>query len=259
MKKPTLTAIAFLLGATLSQAAYVLVDDFEGYNTGTSATGNSNAFVLNGGPWSTSNGGGTSFVNIANDGDNHLRFGWNNGTRAANRSVPTIADGGSGTYYFQIQTTDATPDVSFGLSDLASGALGSFGDFEVQVALVTNGSSASIGARNGDTFQMLQTVSASTWYDVWVVVDNAADNFDVYLGTGGNPNSLGTKIANDFAFRNAGAGNVGDLVTFMTLENDNQDNSSFVDNIYYNSVAVPEPSTILLGGLGLIGLLRRRR
>ena len=50
-----------------------------------------------------------------------------------------------------------------------------------------------------------------------------------------------------------------DLVSFMTLANNHDDLGAHLNNIQYNPVAVPETSVALLGGLGMLGLLRRRR
>jgi hypothetical protein len=260
LKTTCLAAAALALAAQPACAQYTLVDDFESYTVGTYSAG-STAFVGNGGPWQSSNGGATGLVSIKNDGDNYLAWGWNAGVRGANRAVTPIVDGGIGTYYFQISTTDATPDTSYGLSDLTTGARGAFGDFEVQVALTYSAADGiRVGARNGATtaLSLVTGLSVNTWYDVWVEVNNAANTYNVYFGQTGDPNILGSLIATDFGFRNGAAAN--DLVTFMTLANNHEDNNANLDNIYYNPMAVPEPTTavLLLGGVvALVGCRRR--
>ena len=257
------TLVAILALVALSQpparAAWIGQEDFESY-TVASYNGGSTAFVANGGPWE-SNVGGTGLVAIEEEsagGNKYLAHGWSNGFRGANATVSPIAEGDSGSYYFQVRTEDETPDVSYGLSDVATGQLNSFSDFEAQVALTYSDTDGiRFGARNGGSFEIaLATgLSVNTWYDVWIVADNAADTYDVYFGTTGDPNVLGAQVADDFVFRNGSDSN--DLVTFMTLSNGHDDNQANLDNISYNATAVPEPSTLalclIMGGLGLLG------
>ena len=218
---------------------FTLIDDFEGYTVAT-YSGGSTAFVASGGPWQSNTAAATGLVAIQNDSiTNHLAHGWATGTRGASRAVTPITNSSAGTYYFRIRTADTTPDVSFGLSDVTSGTTFAFGDFEVQVALITSGGAPAIGARNGSTFQTLATgLNANTWYDVWISVDNTTDTYDVFYGTSGNPAIVGTQIANDFAFRNGLAAN--DLTTFMTLSNNHADLQAHLDDIRYSSSTLPD-------------------
>ena len=240
------------LMATPSGSMSSLQDNMESYTVAT-YNGGSTAFVANGGPWE-SNVGGTGLVSIEQDDpggpaeNKYMAFGWNSGFRGVNRTVTSIAEGSTGTYYFQIRTEDATPDASYGLSDVATGLLNDFGNFEVQIALVNNGG-PTLGVRNGGTFEQLVTgLSADTWYDIWVMVDNASDTFDVYYGTGGDPNDVSSavKIADDFSFRNGTDSN--NLVTFMTLSNGQEDNNANLDNIYYGDLTISGgPATLAVG------------
>lgn len=59
-------------------------------------------------------------------------------------------------------------------------------------------------------------------------------------------NSVGTLVGDTIALRITGAGKINDF-----------NNTAWVDNLTVN--AVPEPGSALLGGLGLLALLRRRR
>ena len=247
-----------LLGAQSAVAQYSLVEDFESYTLGTWNTPTTATAV-----WTSNTGGGTGLVAIESDGSTqHLAFGWNAGQRGAWRATTPIAEGGSGTYYFQVRSEDATPDVSYGLSDAAAPT--GFGDFEVQVGLVDDGDGGNgvfnIIARNGGAFEVLDTgLMPNTWYDVWVVVDNLADTYDVYYGTTGDPSTLGTNIGSGLAFRNGVAAN--DLNRFWTLANGHEDLNAHLDNIYHNPNAVPEPSALVLtlaaGSLALTSLRRR--
>ena len=225
-------------GGTLS-----LIDDFESYSVAT-YNGGSTAFASAGGPWQSNIGGGTGLVAIEDDGSTqHLAHGWNSGQRGASRTVTSTDEGESGTYYFKIRTEDGTPDVSYGLSDVASGGSFGFGDFEVQIALLNNGG-PTLSARNGGSLEQVVTgLSTNTWYDIWLVIDNETDTYDAYYGTTGDPNDFSSAIlfADDFSFRNGSASN--DLITFMTLSNNHEDRNAHLDNIYYSSLP-PGPSII---------------
>ncbi len=248
-----------------ANAAYTLVDDFESYTTG-AFNGGSTAFTANGGPWEyNENGGGTGLVGISDDaGNQYVDFGWAFGFRGVQRTSPTIADGDSATYYWQVRSAGGgNTDYSSGLSYLGFDNAFGFGDFEIQIALLGNSGGLTLAARDGDALgpDTVTGLTVDTWYDIWVVVDNATDTYDAYWGTSGDPEVLGTKFADDYTFRNsAGGAQSADLVTFATLSNNQDpDRSAHADNIYFNTEAVPEPSVALLGGLGLLALVRRRR
>jgi hypothetical protein len=141
---------------------------------------------------------------------------------------------------------------------------------ETAVSLIDDGvGGLNLVAENGAGAQatLATGLSLNTWYDIWMVVDNAADTYDVYLGTSGDPNSLGTLVGNDLNMRHSGS--VGDLVTFRSLDSidaANTQQSGHIDNIYFNPIAVapvPEPSSMALtslgGGLALLLIRRRQR
>ena len=218
-------------------APFTRVDNFEDYTLGTFDNSGSSAYFSNGGPWYTSSGI-SSFVAIGSSGVNkYLAFGYNNGLRAANRAVPAIADGETGTYCFQVflKSAYATPNVSFGLSDNPAGALSSTNDFEAQVTLAYDAvNGIRLNALNGGSvvYNLATHLHTDTWYNIRIVADNATDTYDVYFGPAGAGETL---VASNYSFRCAGGGNVGDLITFMTYENDGGNLHACVDNIYYSA------------------------
>jgi hypothetical protein len=263
-----LKAVLLLAVATWAlpaNATFVLFDDFQSYTTGNLNAAGSNAF----GVWTVRDGsgalaGGSGLVQLQNDGGNQLlAFGWNAGVRGVFRDSPDIADGDSATYYFQVRSADATPDVSYGLSDVAAPTNAGYGDYEVQIALTDDGNAANglfnLRGRNGAALDTLATgLLPSTWYDIWLVADNATDTYDVYFGTTGDPNVLGALVGSNLAFRN---GTTSALTSFMGMPNLHGDAQAHLDNIFFNSEAVPEPASFSAACIGmlLLGVCRSRR
>jgi hypothetical protein len=260
-----LKAVLLLMVATWAlpaSATFVLFDDFQSYTTGNFNAGGSTAQAV----WKIRQGDATvipnsGLVEVRNDGTTqHLGFGWGGGQRGVYRPAPPIVEGDIATYYFRVRSQDATPDVSYGLSDQALPTNASpqgFGDFEVQIALVDDGDTGNnlfrMVGRNGGVLQELATgLSPNTWYDIWAVVNNATDTYNVYFGTTGDPNQLGALVGTGLGFRNGPATN--DLITFMTLTGNGgtADRQAHLNNIYFNSEAVPEPASLAAACIGML-------
>lgn len=202
----------FLLLALITQAAKV--DDFQSYGVGTIASG------VTGGSW-TELTAGTSFARISEDaGNQFLQVGYNAGGRGAWRSIPPVVNTASATTLFlRLYVTSSSQDASFGLSDVAAPTAVDWGNFEMQMVL-GNGDDTShvnLRARDGGTVETYAALELNQWYNIWAVIDQTTDSYDMYLSTDLAP-AIGTAPINPdpINFRN---GTTADLTTFLNLVN----------------------------------------
>lgn len=205
----------------------VLVDDFESYNTGDVKT------VANP-PWQEVNAG-TGYADIESaDGNRYLTCGWFSTTgdyvRGAYTSIAPVSNTSTAvTLFTRIYAEPGDINHSFGLSDDAAPGT-SMGHFEVQI-IGANGSSASdfyLKANDAGSFVTYATLARDTWYNVWAVINQSTDTFDLYVTTGDASAGQGDKVAAGVHFRN---GTTGDLVTFFAAAWDAAQNFR-VDDIY---------------------------
>lgn len=130
-----------------------------------------------------------------------------------------IPEGQTGTLYFRAaSTTWSRDDVSLGFSDKPSFGYASQNDYEVQVVRRTGNNLANknIGVYDGTTlYSDIQPFLSDVWYKVWVVVDNAADTWQMYIQDASlaEPAPVTHDGTGVFSFRNGAAAN--DLVRFF--------------------------------------------
>jgi hypothetical protein len=179
----------------------------------------------------------------------------------------------SATLFFRIRR-DGAVNTSSGLSDDPAGAL--FGAFEAQL---NSQSQDNFNARDAGVFDSLGAGSFAnmTWYNVWMVVNNSADTYQLWIDPGsfGSPGSALSHVADpngvagdfDFSFRNGAAANPLNGVLFAIGSDANSNGTFYVDDIYVDTAGqnlvnpVPEPSALVLlgGGAAALGLRRRCR
>jgi hypothetical protein len=132
-----------------------------------------------------------------------------------------IPQGTTATLFFRyLDTTYGRERMLFGLSDQANPLNPSLADYEVQVGKWMNGTANNMYLVNHEGSvpnYNLHGIDWDTWYKIWIVVDNAADTFKVYMQGKEltTPTLLDMNVggATSFAFRNGTAAN--DLVRFM--------------------------------------------
>jgi hypothetical protein len=188
-----------------------------------------------------------------------------------------IANGTTGTVFFRMMR-GPTAATNF------------FGYVKSSTTLATAGRRSGIGSAPGSTQPMVMLSSSSsavttpgftnlnqdTWYRFWVVMDNAADTFEIYSQREGTSPLSQTLLSNSVgSTQNFMDGSTADALQSLLFAQTSAsaDMAYYFDDIYIDPTAsnlaaplivVPEPSTILLGAVGLATLatiqsLRRRQ
>lgn len=252
--KMAAAAMAFALwSAGVAQATWIKLDDFDSYNTGN----------LEGqGGWVKASTSNTSTV-IADPTDSNNQVASVTDSagsvgHAIYRSLGAaeIPNNTTSTVFFRFYTTSTTPNFSLGLTDVAapSGAP-TYAINESQFVAGTTGSAMQV--RDNVGLKSLGTYTASTWQNIWVVIDNAANTQTFYRSTGTDDGTLiGTGA---YSFRATDTSSIKTL----QLHSNSTTSSVLVDDIYITSGAVttmiPEPATLgLIGVVGIAMILRRR-
>jgi hypothetical protein len=171
------------------QATQFVIDDFNSYAAGLVRDVASPPWTAHG------DGSGTMFARIEDDGsgsNNVLSYGWSDEFRGASRPIPNagvINEGDVATFFFRFNATTDDPDHNFGLGDRATTGDVYFSDYEAQLRLFSDSNPTAgtygLDARDGGAFvDLADSLSTNTWYNVWMVIDQGSDTFDVYLNTG---------------------------------------------------------------------------
>jgi hypothetical protein len=239
MKKAACTLL-FLL-ATLSVRA-ALVDDFEGYTTGPISQVTGGQWVPMFGNAGTDPGTDSEVRSIAVDPTDAMNKAiyietTNAGQYSMYGVLPSeciIPDGTTRTFFTRFYATGTGIDQSLGLSSVDAPT--TFNNFLVQVALVRG----SVLVRNAGGSTTVSTFAGSTWYYLWIVVNNSTNTYSVYLKTTPSAATTADRIAENFAFRSIGTTNPdGDLDRFLTVANYGSGNTAGT-RVYFDDMAVTE-------------------
>jgi hypothetical protein len=217
-----------------------IIDDFESYALGDVRTTASP-------PWTAHQN--TSLADIENIGGTRaLSYGWASDFRGASRTIPDatiLGEGDAATYFFRINSKTDDPDHNVGLGDQANTDGVNFGDYEAQLRVKQGAAPGTfaIDARNGGVFSPTLTggLALNAWYNIWMVVDQGSDTYDVYMNTGVNGATASNKLnASPLAFRN---GTSDPLDSFLALAGSAPvDNGLRIDSVVYqNGVDLSNP------------------
>lgn len=119
-------------------------------------------------------------------------------------------------------------------------------------------------AAGGGYLTVDSTVALGTWYDVWMVINNSADTYQMYYSEGGGTPVLATTSGSlsTFGLRNGGSEAISG---FMVAGSSPTGTLGYIDDIYLDlagsnlALPVPEPAAATFAGLAGLALLRRRR
>jgi hypothetical protein len=218
--KKIASILLFLTLAFIAQAE--LVDDFESYAPGVITQVTGGKWVPAFGGAGTDPGADSTVRQIAVDPTDPLNqviyLETNNtGQYSMYGIFPpacVMADGATNTFFTKVYVTTTALDESFGLTSVDAPT--NFANFLCQVAFVRG----NLLVRNGGSSTDVGDLVANTWYYIWIVVNNQANTYSVYVKTTEADATVADRVAQDFAFRTIGTSNPdGALDRFLTVAN----------------------------------------
>ena len=273
-----------------ASAGFTLIDDFETYSAGSPISGQGD-WLAEAATNPVAAGVSIDPLNPANRVLNIGDGGFIGGRLGHRETINTdpalrIAQGTTATLFFRVAWDTSQTNFSVGMSDVANPIsdviFNSFTQFESQfVVSFAEGHDRLRMRDGGDVKELTTDVQPLEWYNVWLVIDNAADSAQVYLQGGAFTDQVLLDSGGDtsFAFRNGVDNN--DLITLFIATGRNTDSLPpnptenigpvYLDDVYIDTSGVnlanpvPEPGTLALGSfaLGTLGLIvvrqRKRR
>ena len=257
---------SFTVAGYTQDGRYMFVEDFESYTAGRLSTYASP-------PWYGNTGGASIGVDASSQ---RLTTGYGGYLRGAWRELDTavLAEGETATYYFQIATSDSSPGTYWGLVNAIWGA-STFEHEAVcgpEIRLTSGTGGYALKAMDGtNEVAVADGLSTANWIEIWMVVDNAADTYDVYYNIIGSDRTAGSHTdtallgQTGLAFRQS---TTSDLTHFIQeAYNGNQSNlSAFMDNLRVDmsgsapsladiSVVSQTPSGIITNGSPVVEMV----
>lgn len=207
------TGVGFDLGG--GPTGFTLVDNFDTLNTG----------ALDGqGGWSTS----AATVTVANDpaeAENQVMSLTADNVRTwKGISIP---EGETATLFYRVRR-EGIVDMSMGLTDMVTPGT-AYADFETQL---NNQKNDIWNVRDAGSFDAVDTFADNTWYEVWMVIDNATDTYEVHMKGGAltERTQLDAGAQTVFGFRNGSASNA--LVNFFARTGNGTAGELLIDDVY---------------------------
>jgi hypothetical protein len=155
-----------------------------------------------------------------------------------------LPEGRTGTLFLRAYSVADTTAVDWcaGLSDIAAaGPTRTHPDFEAQICVAGAQSLDNLKVRDGTAGMNVdvEEFRPRTWYKLWLVIDNAIDQFEVYMQ--GGQLAEPTRVVWDefnfssFVFRNSGVANAtNDLVKFLVLTTTAHTGQFLLDDVYWD-------------------------
>lgn len=142
-------------------------------------------------PWTAHSNTANAVIEDDGTGNQALAFGATSYV-GVSRDLPAegqIDDTETATFFFRLNSKTDAPDSCFGLADEVDTSSASYVNYETQVRIVDDASATGtylLDARNGGSFSatLASGLATDTWYNIWMVVDQTTDTYDVYLNTG---------------------------------------------------------------------------
>ncbi|MEX0330212.1 MAG: glycoside hydrolase family 105 protein [Puniceicoccaceae bacterium] len=155
------------------------------------------------------------------------------GLYQATVTVPTIGEGSVATVYQRFSYNNPEADFVFGISD--AGIVDNYNDYESGFRVYFGINQAE--ARDGGSYVPIgdDLLQLETWYEVWKVIDNAADTYDIYI-RGGSNYPVQTLLKSGIKFRN---GTSSAITTYAVSYNtDYCEGTLFMDDLYVDTSGV---------------------
>ncbi len=229
------------LAVLASMVRAELVDDFDSYEAGLVRDVASP-------PWTAIANTGLAMIIDDGTGNKVISAGWNSGWRGAyNDNITPVADGTDNMMlYYSVYANSESLNHVFGMSDVEGASLDWFDDYEVQIGLTDNGTAGdgklNLNVRNAGG-NITTEIDLQTWYNVWVLIDQINDTYDVYISTSDIYSA--TLVADNAQFRNAQAGAVGDLTALLVCGyNASGQQDMWIDNVKLEVVPWPYDSIV---------------